>query len=80
MNRVIAYIDGYNLYHGLREQGWKRFYWLIFKDFPIPHTLCPQTLRLKTWCPSLGIPSKTAQRPAAEWGGSEWIEVSALPF
>lgn len=28
MQRVIAYIDGYNLYHGLRAKGWKRFYWL----------------------------------------------------
>jgi uncharacterized LabA/DUF88 family protein len=28
MDRVIAYIDGYNLYYGLREKGWKRFYWL----------------------------------------------------
>jgi len=28
MERVIAYIDGYNLYFGLREKGWKRFYWL----------------------------------------------------
>ncbi len=28
MDRVIAYVDGYNLYHGLRAQGWKRFYWL----------------------------------------------------
>ncbi len=28
MNRVIAYIDGYNLYFGLREKGWKRFYWI----------------------------------------------------
>jgi hypothetical protein len=28
MDRVIAYIDGYNLYYGLRKQGWKRFYWL----------------------------------------------------
>lgn len=28
MNRVIAYIDGYNLYYGLRDNGWKRFYWL----------------------------------------------------
>jgi uncharacterized LabA/DUF88 family protein len=28
MDRVIAYIDGYNLYHGLRAKGWKRFYWL----------------------------------------------------
>lgn len=28
MQRVIAYIDGFNLYHGLRSKGWKRFYWL----------------------------------------------------
>ncbi len=28
MKRVIAYVDGYNLYHGLRAKGWKRFYWL----------------------------------------------------
>lgn len=26
--RVIAYIDGFNLYFGLRDRGWKRFYWL----------------------------------------------------
>jgi uncharacterized LabA/DUF88 family protein len=26
--RVIAYVDGFNLYYGLREQGWRRFYWL----------------------------------------------------
>jgi uncharacterized LabA/DUF88 family protein len=28
MNRVIAYIDGFNLYFGLRSKGWKYFYWL----------------------------------------------------
>lgn len=28
MERVIAYIDGYNLYYGLRDKGWKWFYWL----------------------------------------------------
>jgi len=28
MERVIAYVDGYNLYYGLREKRWKRFYWL----------------------------------------------------
>lgn len=27
-HRVIAYVDGYNLYYGLREKGWKRYYWL----------------------------------------------------
>ena len=26
--RVAVYIDGFNLYYGLRDQGWKRFYWL----------------------------------------------------
>ena len=28
MERVAAYIDGYNLYFGLRSRGWKRYYWL----------------------------------------------------
>jgi uncharacterized LabA/DUF88 family protein len=28
MERVIAYIDGYNLYYGLRTKGWRKFYWL----------------------------------------------------
>ena len=28
MNRVIAYIDGFNLYFGIRSKGWKRYYWL----------------------------------------------------
>jgi uncharacterized LabA/DUF88 family protein len=28
MEKVIAYIDGYNLYHGIRSQGWKWAYWL----------------------------------------------------
>jgi len=26
--RVVAYVDGFNLYHGLRAKGWRRFYWL----------------------------------------------------
>ncbi len=25
---MIAYIDGFNLYHGLRDAGFRRFYWL----------------------------------------------------
>jgi uncharacterized LabA/DUF88 family protein len=28
LERVIAYIDGYNLYYGLKSKGWKRYYWL----------------------------------------------------
>ena len=26
--RVASYIDGFNLYHGLRESDWRRFLWL----------------------------------------------------
>ena len=25
---VICYIDGFNVYHGLRSKGWKKYYWL----------------------------------------------------
>jgi uncharacterized LabA/DUF88 family protein len=28
MNRVIAYVDGFNLYFGLRSRQWRRYYWL----------------------------------------------------
>jgi uncharacterized LabA/DUF88 family protein len=27
-NRLIAYIDGFNLYHGLKNMGWERYLWL----------------------------------------------------
>ncbi len=26
--RVIAYVDGFNLYFGLKDKGWQRYYWL----------------------------------------------------
>ena len=28
MERIITYIDGFNLYFGLRDRGWQRYYWL----------------------------------------------------
>jgi uncharacterized LabA/DUF88 family protein len=28
MLRIIAYVDGFNLYFGLREAGYKKYYWL----------------------------------------------------
>ena len=28
MQRVAVYIDGFNLYYGLRSKGWRRYYWL----------------------------------------------------
>ena len=44
MERVIAYVDGFNLYYGLRSKGWKRFYWLNIQSL-VSHLLKPnQTL------------------------------------
>ncbi len=28
MTKVISYIDGFNLYFGLKSKGWKKYYWL----------------------------------------------------
>lgn len=28
MGRIITYVDGFNLYYGLRSKGWRCFYWL----------------------------------------------------
>ncbi len=32
MERVITYIDGFNLYFGLKTKGWKRYYWLDLQE------------------------------------------------
>ena len=31
--RVITYIDGYNLYHGICDKGWRRYLWLDIYAF-----------------------------------------------
>ena len=28
MKHVLAYVDGFNLYFGLKSKGWCRYYWL----------------------------------------------------
>ena len=33
MQRVIVYIDGFNLYYGLRAAGLQRYYWLDLRRF-----------------------------------------------
>lgn len=31
--RIIFYIDGFNLYYGLKSKNWKSFYWLDIVGF-----------------------------------------------
>ena len=35
MERVNAYIDGFNLYFGLKSKGWRRYYWLDLRALVI---------------------------------------------
>jgi hypothetical protein len=44
MKRIIAYIDGFNLYYGLRAKGWKRFYWLDLRQVALRLLKPDQTL------------------------------------
>ena len=32
MDRVVAYVDGFNLYFGLRQMKWRCYYWLNVKE------------------------------------------------
>lgn len=47
MQRVIAYIDGFNLYYGLKSQQWKRYYWLDIQKMT-KQLLAPDQTLVKT--------------------------------
>jgi uncharacterized LabA/DUF88 family protein len=47
MPRVIIYIDGFNLYFGLKSQGWERFLWLDVAALS-RHLLQPDQTLIKT--------------------------------
>lgn len=42
--KVIVYIDGFNLYFGLVERGWRKYLWLDLKKFAHSLLLSDQTL------------------------------------
>ena len=44
MTRVLVYVDGFNLYHGLRDKGWRRYYWLDARRLAERLLLADQTL------------------------------------
>ena len=43
MERVTVYIDGFNLYYGLRAKNWQRYYWLDVRRLS-EHLLRPNQL------------------------------------
>lgn len=46
MVRVIVYIDGFNLYFGLKSKGWQRYYWLNLQQ--LAQKLLTENQRLVT--------------------------------
>lgn len=44
MQRTIYYIDGLNLYYGLKSKGWRRFYWLDLRRLALNLLLSNQEL------------------------------------
>lgn len=45
--RVIVYIDGFNLYYGMRSKGWQRYYWLNVQQLA-QHLLKPGQSLVRT--------------------------------
>lgn len=63
MDRVVAYIDGFNLYFGMKDSGFKRYYWLNVKAL-ITTFLRPnqQLEHVKYFTAKIGRPFDKAQR------------------
>ena len=73
--RVTAYIDGYNLYHGLKSKGWKRYLWLDLHKFCESLLLPNQDLTTTKYftarisSPSGSVSRQTAYIDALDAGG-----------
>ena len=62
---VICYVDGFNLYHGLRSKGLQRYYWLDLWKLTERFLLPNQELREVVYCTSRvkkNPPSRKRQR------------------
>ena len=78
--RVMAYIDGFNLYFGLNDKGWRRYLWL---DLPamIKHLLKPhqELVGVKYFTTRVGKPAESVRRQTtfldalAVRGGVEFV-------
>ena len=64
--RVIVYIDGFNLYFGLREKGWRKYYWLDLTKFAQSLLAPGQTLaRTKYFTSKISHPAGKRKRQQA---------------
>ena len=63
MQRVIAYIDGFDLYYSLKSKKWDRFYWLDIQSLSI-HLLKPdqRLVATKYFTSRIGTPRDKSER------------------
>ena len=66
---VICYIDGFNLYHGLRSKRWKKYYWLDVWKLAERYLKPGQTLVEVVYCTTL-----IKQDPAGQQRQMDFID------
>lgn len=75
MQKINVYVDGFNLYFGLKDKGWKRYYWLNLVALSSKLLKPNQTLNLvKYFTSRISLPPEKAKRQ------SDYIEaLETLP-
>jgi len=67
--RVITYIDGFNLYFGLREQGWRKYMWLDLPALSRSLLRSDQSLLRTKY-----FTSRVSGNPGKEQRQSAWLD------
>jgi len=63
MKKINIYIDGFNLYFGLKEKGWKRYYWLNLVELSRKFLKPEQKLNyVKYFTSRISLPPDKAKR------------------
>jgi uncharacterized LabA/DUF88 family protein len=63
MQRIITYVDGFNLYFGLKEKSWKRYYWLNLVELSRKFLKSGQELKsVKYFTSRISLPADKAKR------------------
>lgn len=83
MDRVYAYVDGFNLYHGIKAKGWDRYLWLDLHGLAGSFLNLGQELHLTKYCTSrIASPPSRVKRQTTfidalkAYGGVQVIEGS----
>lgn len=78
MERVVVYIDGLNLYYGMKSMGWRRYYWLDLQRLSENMMNPYQQLQLVRYFTAKVLPDDNAQGQA-ERQDAYLLALSSLP-